>query len=136
MPARKLSNRLSLARIAIVVVGLLSSVYLAYSATFNVPVACPTTQLINCDAVLGSAYANTFGVPNGYLGIAFFLAVLALIYLKKPEPLALLNAAGIAFVAYFIYAEYRIGSICLYCTLVHVCTLALLAISLYEISGS
>lgn len=135
MPIGELGKRLAYTRIAIAIIGLLASIYLAYSATFNVPVACPTGQLINCDAVLGSIYAKTSGIPNGYLGVAFFIAVLALVYFRKPEPLALLNAAGMGFVAYFLYAEYLIGSICIYCTIVHACTLALLLISVYELRG-
>ena len=135
MPAKELSRRVAYSRMAIAAIGLLTSIYLALAATFSITVACPAGQFINCDAVLGSVYAKTFGIPNGYLGIGFFLLVLALIYLRKPEYLVLLNAAGAGFVAYFIYAEYLIGSICIYCTLVHVCTIALLAISIYEISG-
>ncbi len=134
--ARDLGKNLSRARIIIALIGLATSVYLALIATFGISAACPAGQIINCDAVLGSAYARTFGVPNGYLGIAFFIAALALIYLKKTEPLVLVNAVGSGFVAYFVYAEYMIGSICIYCTLVHICTLLLLAISLYELRGA
>jgi uncharacterized membrane protein len=135
MHARDLGKRLWYARIALAIIGLLSSVYLSYSAAFDVQVACPTAGVINCGAVLNSVYAKTFGIPNGYLGVLFFAAVLALIYLKRAEPLAVLNAIGIGFVIYFVHAEYVLGSICVYCTIVHICTAALLAISLYEISG-
>ncbi|MDE1855512.1 MAG: vitamin K epoxide reductase family protein [Candidatus Micrarchaeota archaeon] len=135
MATREIGRRLAYARILIALIGLVTSAYLAYTGTFNLPVACPEGQFINCAGVLGSVYAKTFGIPNGYLGVAFFLAVLALVYLKRPEYLALLNAAGMGFVAYFLYAEYLIGSICLYCTLVHLCTLALLVISVYELRG-
>ncbi len=135
MQARELGKRLSQARIALAIIGLLASIYLSYSAAFDVPVACPTVGILNCGSVLSSVYANTFGIPNGYLGVLFFLGVFVLIYLKKPAPLAALNAIGIGFVLYFIRAEYVLGSICIYCTLVHICTIALLAISIYEIGG-
>lgn len=135
MQTRELSKKLAYARIAFVLIGLITSLYLAYSATFNMPVACPKGQFIDCASVLSSPYAKTFGVPNGYLGVLFFLAVLAFVYLKRAELLALLNALGMGFVIYFLYAEYMVGSICLECTLVHICTVALLLISLYEIGG-
>ncbi|MCL5239530.1 MAG: vitamin K epoxide reductase family protein [Candidatus Marsarchaeota archaeon] len=134
--SRELGKKLHYAQIALAIIGLLSSLYLSYSAAFNVQVACPTTGVINCANVLSSQYAKIFGVPNGYLGVLFFIAVLGLIYLKKQEPLALLNAVGAGFVAYFLYAEYLIGSICIYCTLVHICTICLLAISVYELRGA
>ena len=135
MHARDLGKKLWCARIALAIIGLLSSIYLSYSAAFDVQVACPTTGIIDCGAVLNSVYAKTFGIPNGYLGVLFFAAVLALIYLKRPELLAALNAIGIGFVIYFVHAEYVLGSICIYCTIVHICTVALLAISVYELGG-
>jgi len=135
MQARTLGIGLSRARIVLAVLGLLSSVYLSYSAAFNVAVACPTMGLLNCESVLSSQYASTFGIPNGYLGVIFFAAVLLLVRMKKPAYLAALNAIGMGFVLYFVRAEYLLGSICVYCTLVHVCTAALLLISLYEIGG-
>jgi len=135
MPAKEFGKTLAYTRIVIAAIGLLTSAYLAIIATFNVPAACPNIGPISCETVLSSSYAKIFGAPNGYLGIAFFLIVLSLIYLNKPEYLALFNAVGIGFVIYFVYAEYRIGSICPYCTLVHACVLALLALSVYELRG-
>ena len=135
MAVRELSKRIAYLRLAIAATGLLASIYLAVLAVFSLAPACPTGQLVNCENVLTSAYSKTFGIPNGFLGIGFFLVVLALVYMRKAEHLALFNAIGIGFVAYYVYAEYLIGSICIYCTLAHVCALALLIISVYELRG-
>jgi uncharacterized membrane protein len=130
----KLSKRLQYARIALCVAGLLISLYLLIVTTFSLPVACPAGSLVNCDRVLGSVYAKTFGIPNAYLGVGYFVAALLLsFYKKQPKLLALLTVAGMGFVAYFVYAEYLIGSICIWCTGAHVCALALFLISIYEI---
>ncbi len=131
-----ISKRLDTARIILAVMGLIISIYLAASADLNLPVTCPNGQVINCGKVLNSLYAQSFGIPNTYYGILFFLLVLALAYIKKQELLALLSAIGMGFVFYFLYAEYQLGAICIYCTGVHIVTLAIFAISVFEISRS
>lgn len=133
MQRREPGKRLQNARLIFAVAGLLISLYLAASALFNVPVSCPNSQLINCERLLTSVYSKTFGISNTYLGVAYFVAVLVLSFAKKPILLALLTTAGMGFVAYFVYLEYQIGSICIWCTGVHVCALALFLISIYEI---
>jgi uncharacterized membrane protein len=134
MQGKGLGKRLQNARMLLAALGLLISIYLAVSSSLNIQVACPSTQLINCSRVLSSLYSTTFGVPNTYYGILFFVLVLVFSYIKQPELLALLNAGGLGFMLYFLYSEYRLGSICLYCTAVHVITFALFLISVYEIS--
>ncbi len=127
-----LDKRLETARIVIAVIGLLISIYLATYSSLNIPLYCSNSGVVNCERVLTSIYSTTFGIPNSYWGIAFFVAVIVLIYLKKPILLFLLSGVGVGFVVYFIYLEYTIGSICIYCTGVHIITAALFLISLVE----
>lgn len=134
MQTKALGKHLRNARIILAIAGLLFSVYLALSTLLSLPVSCPTGQVINCDRVLGSLYAKTFGVPNAYFGVLYFVAVIALAYMNKPALLALLSAAAMGFVAYFVYAEYQLGSICLYCTGAHIAALGIFLITLYELS--
>ncbi|HZP15186.1 MAG TPA: vitamin K epoxide reductase family protein, partial [Nocardioides sp.] len=43
------------------------------------------------------------------------------------------SAVGVAMVAYLIWAEVQVGAICLWCTGVHVVTLALFVLSLFVV---
>lgn len=130
-----LSKRLENARIILAVIGLIISVYLATYSSLNLPLSCPQGTIINCDKVLASLYATTFGVPNPIFGILFFTSVLASAKMRKALILLLINSVGIGFVIYYIYSEYQIGSICLYCTGVHIVTILLFLISLVEMQG-
>ena len=81
--------------------------------------------------MLTSQYAYILGIPVAVLGIFFFVAELAvLLALKNNDYFIMLSGIGMAFVFYYIYSEYRVGSICIYCTGVHICTLVLLLLSL------
>ncbi len=118
--------------LTIAIIGLLISVYLTiirYSSAL--PLACPNKGIINCANVLNSQYSTILGVPNAVLGMLFFIAEILVIlkYFGKEEML-LLNGIGIIFVAYFMLAEYVLGSICLFCTGVHISVIALLLISI------
>lgn len=116
----------------IAIIGLLISVYLTLIRYTNVvPLDCPDKGIINCANVLNSKYSTILGVPNAVLGLVFFAAELLVIkkYFGKDEML-LFNGIGMVFVAYYLLSEYMIGNICLFCTGVHACVLALFIISL------
>jgi uncharacterized membrane protein len=112
-------------------VGLIVSVYLTIVHYYpSVPLVCSTTGIINCNNVLTSQYSVILGIPLAVLGVVFFLAELAVILiLKNNEAFIMLSGIGLAFVAYGIYSEYAVGSICEYCTTVHFCTIALFIIA-------
>lgn len=115
----------------IAIIGLLISIYLTILRyTSILPLACPDKGIINCANVLNSKYSTILGVPNAVLGLVFFIAELFAIekYFGKDEML-LLSGIGMIFVLYYILAEYTLGNICLFCTGVHACTLALFLIS-------
>jgi uncharacterized membrane protein len=93
-----------------------------------------TKGLVDCTKVTTSAQSYVFGIPVAVLGLAFYVFVVAImspwawraarreIHLARIASLV----AGIVFVLYLLYAElFTIGSICLYCTSVHVITFVL-----------
>ena len=116
------------------VVGLIVSIYLTLVHYFPaVPLACSESGVINCENVLTSQYALILGIPVAVYGIAFFVAeLIAILFIKNNDYFLALSGIGIAFVGYFIYAEYMVKSICIYCTTVHICTLALLIIAIMQ----
>ena len=124
------------AALAVCVLGTFASAYLTYEHfSRSTSLACPESKRINCTKVTTSAWSHVAGVPVALLGLLFFLAMLALCVpaLWRERRLDVLRVAavgaGMLFVLYLIWAElYRIEAICLWCTFVHVCTLALLGI--------
>jgi uncharacterized membrane protein len=80
-----------------------------------------------------------FGIPVAVLGLAFYVFAVAVMSpwawrsQWRRREIALIRLAsvvvGIGFVIYLLYAElFIIGSICLYCTSVHVLTFILFAL--------
>jgi uncharacterized membrane protein len=124
-----------LAKIALVlaVIGMLDTAYLTYDHYTNTAVACPTHGVINCGNVLNSQYSVLLGVPFAVWGLLFFIIEMAIILLVRNKDLFVIyNGIGIAFVAYLLYAEYMIGNICLYCTLVHIIVVTTFIISILD----
>jgi len=106
---------------AISVPGLLSSLYLAYHALFRgTSLYCPATGSFDCNVVTSSPYSSLFGVNVAYLGLAWFLVVIALFALERRDVLLPIWAVGVVFVAYLVGTEiFLIHSICAYCTVAH-----------------
>lgn len=112
-------------------IGLAISIYLTIVHYTSLQLACPDTGIINCENVLTSQYSMILGIPIAILGIVFFAAELFVILVVKDNDYFIaLSGIGIAFVMYYIYSEYKVGSICIYCTAVHICTAALLVLSI------
>jgi uncharacterized membrane protein len=99
-----------------------------------------TKGLVDCTKVTTSPQSYVFGIPVAVLGLAFFVFVVAImspwawrsarreIHLARIASLV----AGIGFVLYLLYAElFTIGSICLYCTSVHVITFVLFVLTAF-----
>ncbi|MHB1973433.1 MAG: vitamin K epoxide reductase family protein [Acidimicrobiales bacterium] len=116
--------------------GVASYLTLAHYST-GIPLACPDTGAINCEAVTTSAQSVVLGVPVAVLGLVFFLPMLALSLpwawrtsrrLVARARLAM-SVVGIGFVFYLVYAElFEIQKICLWCTSVHVLTFVLFVV--------
>lgn len=107
--------------LVLTIIGIADAVYLTGVHYFSVTLACPETGFINCQKVLSSQYASIIGIPVAVLGLVFFIGELVLLFKFKQKDLRLLyNGAGMGFVFYFLFAEYSLGAICIYCTLVHI----------------
>jgi len=118
--------------LAVAAIGLVFSIYLSIVHYLPTTLACPDKGIINCASVLTSQYAELFHViPIAFLGVVFFVAEIMVIrmYFGKDE-MILWNGMGLAFVFYFMFTEYAVGAICIYCTCVHICVITLLALSI------
>jgi uncharacterized membrane protein len=126
--------------------GLGDSIYLtiAHYTSSNI-LACSDKGVVNCAKVTTSPESIVFGIfPVAVLGLAFYVFMVAI---NTPwawrARLPVIRWArlgsvivGIVFVLYLVYAEVIIlGSICLWCTSVHVITLLLFGLIVFSASA-
>ncbi|HET8604305.1 MAG TPA: vitamin K epoxide reductase family protein [Marmoricola sp.] len=125
------------------VAGVLVSAYLTYEHfTGSTSLACSENSVVDCSAVTKSFYNQLppgpgWGVPVAVLGLAFFVLVTVLVLPPvwgRSRGLDLLRlivlGGGVLMVLWLIYAElFRIDRICLWCTAVHVLTVALFGVA-------
>jgi uncharacterized membrane protein len=133
---------LQLTTFALAVAGLGVSTYLTI-AHFNEStlLGCSEVKgLVDCTKVTTSAQSYVFGIPVAVLGLAFFVFAVAIMspwaWRAARREIHLIRIAslvvGIGFVLYLLYAElFIIGSICLYCTSVHVITFLLFVLTMF-----
>ncbi len=125
---------------ALAILGLAVSAYLTYAHyTESTLAGCSDKAgLVDCGKVTTSPESAVFGIPVAVLGLAFYLFAVAIMspyawrFARREVALVrmLSLVVGIGFVIYLIYAElFDIGSICLYCTSVHVITFALFVLT-------
>jgi uncharacterized membrane protein len=124
--------------LALSLAGLAVSAYLtAAHFTSDAILACSSSGTVDCARVTTSAESSVLGIPVAVLGLGWFAAMTLLTL-----PMArcsgqpwiartrmLLAVAGMAFVVWLVYAElFRIGAICLWCTVVHVMAFGLFVV--------
>jgi uncharacterized membrane protein len=132
-------SRSGLGSFVAALVGLGVSLYLTiehYSASATL--ACPETGTINCAKVTTSDWSHVGPVPVALLGLLFFLGMALLCSPPAWRRPALHRwrvggaATGVVAVVYLVWVElFRVDAICLWCTAVHVCAVALLALVLW-----
>ena len=132
---------LQLTTFLLALAGLGVSIYLTVAHFTEAPLAgCSESGAINCTKVTTSPQSYVFGIPVAVLGLAFFVAAVALMspwaWRSARREVHLIRlasmAVGMCFVLYLLYAElFIIGSICLYCTSVHVITFVLFALTAF-----
>ena len=121
-------------------VGILTSTYLLYDH-YNPGIDVGVCDITahgesSCAIVNQSEYSEIFGFPAALLGIIWFV-VLAYLSWKAfrmdsvKRELLIWTSLGMLFVAYFIYGEFMLRTICSFCTFIHVLTLISFVISLY-----
>ncbi len=129
-----------LAALGLALLGLLVSVYLTIEHfTGSTSLACSGKGTVNCLAVTTSKWSHLAGIPVAVLGIVFFVVMLGLCapsVWALPDPRVQwvrIGVAGLGVVTalYLLWAElFGVGAICLWCTSVHLVTVALFAVVL------
>jgi len=126
------TRRIPLLSLLLSIAGLLTSAYLTYTHFNTNALLCSADAVIDCETVTTSEQSELFGIPVAFLGLAFFafLTVICLPFAWRIEALKWVRlgaaAIGVLMVVYLVAAEFLIiGKICLWCTVVHVITLAL-----------
>ena len=136
--ARVASRALRSTTLVLSLVGLGLSTYLSVAHFAGTQIlACSSGGFVDCAQVTTSAQSYLLHIPVAFYGLPFFLG-LTLLSLPwawnprsswtAPTRYALVTV-GVLMVAYLVYAELAvIGAICIYCTGVHLTTLALFVI--------
>lgn len=118
--------------------GLVLSLYLVqhHYALAQEPAFCDMSSTVSCSLVSQSSYAELFHIPIAFYGVFWFLVFLVILffaYRKKSFAklsLVLWALSGFLFVFYLLYAEWKIGAICAWCTLVHIDIFLLLPLAI------
>ncbi|KYQ91679.1 hypothetical protein DLAC_07456 [Tieghemostelium lacteum] len=108
------------------------STYLAFGNTEDG--TCDFSAKVSCSSVLSSSYGKILDVPVAMYGMTWNIVYLYLLYklkqhYKTHQMVTLFyiwNSIAIGFVLYFVIAEYLVGSICPFCTIVHVINVVLM----------
>jgi uncharacterized membrane protein len=128
------------ASLVLTAAGLAVSIYLTITHfTTHVSLACSSTGVVNCEKVTTSPQSYVLGIPVAPLGVVWFVVAAALFLpaaWRAPSPAVRYAriawmVAGVLMVVRLVYAElFQIDAICLWCTAVHVITVALFALVL------
>jgi uncharacterized membrane protein len=120
----------------IALIGIVISSYLTYVHFNPTSIICTADDIASCSIVSSSSYSVIFGVPAVIWGILWFLAlglfgIRALREKSFVKEFISWNIMGLVFVAYFIFAEIKLDTICFYCTIVHILIILSFLISLW-----
>ena len=137
-----MENKLSITPyivLAIAMIGLGDTLYLAYFQYLNIVPAC---AISGCDVVLTSVYAKFLGIPLSYLGVVYYSYMFCLGVLLAIEPdsralrIGALAYGSVGFVLSFIFVFYiqltLIGAICQYCAMSALTTTAFFATAIWH----
>jgi uncharacterized membrane protein len=125
--------------IALAFVGLADTAFLSYFEYMNL---IPSCAIGGCEIVLTSAYSKFLGVPLAYIGLVYYVYLLALAGLMVLDPAskvlkwaaALYTAIGLLLSIYFeFYIQgVLIGHYCMYCAISALATLALCGVAVWH----
>ncbi|MGC9602735.1 MAG: vitamin K epoxide reductase family protein [Minisyncoccia bacterium] len=124
--------------IAAAFIGLGDTLYLSYYHLLDI---IPTCAIGGCETVLSSSYATPFGVPFAYIGLFYYVCMLVLATFLAIKPLSLcfrlyvLAYAAIGLfcsICFELFQYFVIGTLCLYCGISAITTLALFAIAIWH----
>lgn len=125
--------------IAAALVGLGDALYLSYFQYLNLV---PTCAIGGCETVLTSPHSKFFGVPWSYIGLVYYIYMLALAVLLAAEPhsralrVSALLYTGVG-VVYSVWAIFYtqltlIGAICQFCAISALTTLILFIFAVWH----
>ncbi len=126
-----------IASLLLSVYGLGASIYLTITHFDKATLVCNTGGIINCAKVTTSPQSEILGIPVAMLGLAFFVPMLVLclpVAWRSTQRWVhvvrlVLSVTGVGMIVYLISAElFIIKAICLWCSSVHIATLALFII--------
>ncbi len=101
-------------------------------AASDKPPLCSVNEIVNCRAVNASEYSELFGVPVTLLGVAFYVALMALALAgrdlapKLHQVNGLFMIFALAFSAYLGDASARLGLVCPFCISIYVANVLLM----------
>ncbi len=111
--------------------GVLDTIYLTIVHFQAGALVCSSSGVVDCHAVLSSAYSVIAGVPTSVYGLIWF-CVIGLLVWKTPNwsaALRLISWLGALVVIALVYIElFLVGAICVYCSIAHLLVLAILVI--------
>lgn len=133
--------------LTLALVGFGIAAYLTFEHyTSSTSLSCPATGgIVNCLKVTTSSYSKIHGLPVSVLGLVFFAVTIPL---QTPAAWAsqwavlrwgrlAWSLVGVGTAVWLIYAElFRLDAICLWCTAVHVLTIALFISTVFATSFS
>ena len=70
----------------LVLVGIVITIYLSYTALSNTTPVCTEAEGFDCGAVQNSVYSKLMGIPIAYLGLAAYLMLGGLLLLENRVP--------------------------------------------------
>jgi uncharacterized membrane protein len=127
-----------LSAFALSLIGVVLSTYMTIAHFTEATIlACSGRGELSCTAVTTSPESRAFGIPVALLGLGFFVVMSILssprVWRRSARWLALsrtvLAGTGLLFILWLIAAEVLIiGHVCLWCTGVHVVTIALVLV--------
>lgn len=130
--------------LVIALVGLAVSIDLTVEHfTAGATFACPESATVNCQKVTTSHWSHIGPIPVAVLGLIFFTVMSGLcspaVWRRRAlDPIRVAGAGlGVVTAVVLVWIElFRIDAICLWCTAVHVCSLALLGAVLWTTSAA
>jgi uncharacterized membrane protein len=136
-------SRVLAAGLAGVGAGVAAYLTLVHYAQGQIPLACSSSGLVDCERVTSSAQSSVGPVPVAVLGVAWFAVMLALLAVERGGRQTVLmaelgwTAIGLAVVLYLVFAElFLIGALCAWCAVLHVVIVALFLQAVFRASGA
>jgi len=101
---------------ALLLVGIIVSVYLTYVHYYPGYLACFKSSIVDCSAVITSSYSVIFGIPLAIYSIAWFAIAFLLVRYKTLKTLTeIWFLIGVGGIFYSFFSMYMLSKVCVYC---------------------